>query len=321
MKSSARFLLTAAVAALVVACAPGTGSLGSLPPVPSSPSPPASAEPSAPDVTPGPTSTPTSPASSPGSSPSSGPTSRPTASPVETVVVRAYFLLGDSLVPVLREVPKTAAVGGAAIDALLGGPNQAEQNARIGSAIPAGSQLLGLTIKDRLATVDLSSEFESGGGSASMFGRLAQVVYTLTQFPTVDSVAFRIEGRAVTVFSAEGITLDGPQSRADYDGQLAAIWVDRPAWGAAFGNPGRVTGSANVFEAEFRVAVLDASGRVLVDQPVMATCGTGCRGTFDVTLRYDVARAQYGTLRVYEPSAKDGSPINVREYRVWLTPA
>ncbi len=235
--------------------------------------------------------------------------------------MRAYFLLGDSLVPVLREVPKTAAVGGAAIDALLGGPNQAEQNARIGSAIPAGSQLLGLTIKDRLATVDLSSEFESGGGSASMFGRLAQVVYTLTQFPTVDSVAFRIEGRAVTVFSAEGITLDGPQSRADYDGQLAAIWVDRPAWGAAFGNPGRVTGSANVFEAEFRVAVLDASGRVLVDQPVMATCGTGCRGTFDVTLRYDVARAQYGTLRVYEPSAKDGSPINVREYRVWLTPA
>jgi hypothetical protein len=53
----------------------------------------------------------------------------------------------------------------------------------------------------------------------------------------------------------------------------------------------------------------------------MATCGTGCRGTFDVTIAYDVAKAQWGTLRVWDGSAKDGSPENVREYPVWLTPA
>ena len=52
----------------------------------------------------------------------------------------------------------------------------------------------------------------------------------------------------------------------------------------------------------------------------MATCGTGCRGTFDVTLDYNVSAAQWGTLRVYAGSAKDGSPENVREYPVWLTP-
>ena len=52
----------------------------------------------------------------------------------------------------------------------------------------------------------------------------------------------------------------------------------------------------------------------------MATCGSGCRGTFDATIAYDVAKAQYGTLHVYEPSAKDGSPVNIRDYRVWLTP-
>ncbi len=52
----------------------------------------------------------------------------------------------------------------------------------------------------------------------------------------------------------------------------------------------------------------------------MATCGSGCRGTFDVTAQYKVTKAQWGTLRAYNPSAKDGSPEDVREYPVWLTP-
>ncbi len=81
---------------------------------------------------------------------------------------------------------------------------------------PAVRRLLGLSIKNGVATVDLSSEFESGGGSASAMIRLGQVVYTLTQFPTVQSVLFQIEGRQVTVFGSEGIVLDGPVARADY---------------------------------------------------------------------------------------------------------
>jgi hypothetical protein len=103
--------------------------------------------------------------------------------------------------------------------------------------------------------------------------------------------------------------------------QLPAIFVDRPASGGAIGNPARVAGSADVFEATFRVTLLDGRGRTLVDQQVMATCGSGCRGTFDVMLRYDVPEAQWGTLRAWDGSARDGTPENVREYPVWLTPA
>jgi hypothetical protein len=207
------------------------------------------------------------------------------------------------------------------MNALLAGPTASESGDReITTAIPTGSQLLGLTIDGDVATVDLSGEFESGGGSASVLTRLGQVVYTLTQFPTVRSVLFHVDGKPVTVFGGEGVILDKPVDRADYLDLLPAIWVDRPAWNAAIGNPAKVTGSANVFEATFRVAVLDGAGKVLADAQVMATCGTGCRGTFSTTVAYTISKAQYGTLRVYEPSAKDGTPVNVRDYRVWLTP-
>jgi hypothetical protein len=154
-----------------------------------------------------------------------------------------------------------------------------------------------------------------------MSARLAQVVYTLTQFPTIDRVRFELEGKPVRTFSSEGIVLDGPVNRADYRDMLPPIFVDRPAWGASLGNPGRVSGLANVFEATFRVQLLDAKGGLLADKQVMATCGTGCWGRFETDLDYDVSKGQYGTLRVFNLSAKDGSPENVSEYSVWLTPA
>ena len=69
-----------------------------------------------------------------------------------------------------------------------------------------------------------------------------------------------------------------------------------------------------------QVTLLDGAGRTLVEEFVMATCGTGCRGTFETTLEYDVPSAQWGTLRVWEASARDGEPIHVRDYPVWLTP-
>lgn len=258
--------------------------------------------------------------------PSTSPAPTPTSGDA-TTIVRAYFFLpgardSEGLVPVLREVPETEAVATAAMHELLEGPNAVETSDHaMTSAIPEGSSLLGLAIEDGVATVDLSSAFESGGGSLSILVRLAQVVYTLTQFPTVEAVAFRIEGRPVTVFSAEGIVLDGPVGRSDYEDLLPLIWVDQPAFGAELGNPGRISGSANTFEAAFLVTLLDTERRVIVEVPAMATCGTGCRGTFDVTLPYDVPEPAWGTLRVWAGSAQDGSPVHVREYPVWLTPA
>lgn len=328
MKRMSSILITGTLIAILAACSGSTGTLGSIPSAVPTPSTAASNDPAGSDLTPAPsdaTTPSTTPSQDPGSSANAMPT--PVASPAGNTIVRAYFLLGgqpgsEGLVPVLREIPKTTAVASAAMNALLAGPTTAESGDRtITSAIPAGTRLLGVTINGSVATVDLSTEFDSGGGTASMQYRLGQVVYTLTQFTTVKSVAFQIEGQTVTVFGSEGIVLDGPVGRADYFDQLPSIFVDRPAYGAALGNPGHVSGNANVFEATFRIAILDGDGKTLVDQQVMATCGTGCRGTFDATMRYTVGKAQWGTLRAYNLSAKDGTPVEIREYPVWLTPA
>jgi germination protein M len=308
-------LVALLVALLVAACGPTTADLGAVA------TPPPTEEPSialpSDEPTPGQSS---EPSGAPGESP--GPGATPDATPDSSggaSTVRAYFFLGSftdnaGLVPVLREIPRTRAVGSAAMRALFKGPNDAELGARpaMYTDVPDGTSFLGLTIDAGRATVNVSKEFESGGGAASVRGRLAQVVYTLTQFPNVTSVAFLVDGRAPLVFTSD-------YAREDFGDVLPAIFVDRPAWGGVLANPGRITGTANVFEAEFRLQILDGAGRALADAHVTATCGTGCRGAFDVTVPYSVAKASWGTLRVFEPSAKDGSPVGVTEYPVWLT--
>jgi hypothetical protein len=313
-----------AIVALVGACGGNSGSLGSVPVTSASPDP--SVALGSPDATPAPSDeTSIEPSGAPSASADPGSSAAPTPTPSGTTIVRAYFWLGglpgsDGLVAVLREVPGTKTVARAAVTAVLAGPTSAEKNRAITSAIPDGSQLLGLSIDGGVATVDLSNEFESGGGSASVLTRLGQMVYTLTQFPTVKSVVFQIEGVTKQTFSSEGVVLDKPATRADYVELLPDIWVDRPAFNAAIGNPAHITGNSNVFEATFRIAILDASGKTLADEMVMASCGTGCRGTFDVTIPYTVSKGQYGILRAYNLSAKDGKPESIRDYRVWLTP-
>ena len=66
--------------------------------------------------------------------------------------------------------------------------------------------------------------------------------------------------------------------------------------------------------------MLDADGTILIEEPMMATSGTGTRGTFDVTVEFDAQPGAQITLRVFEHSAKDGSEINVVEIPLMVGP-
>jgi hypothetical protein len=240
-----------------------------------------------------------------------------TSTPASTTDIRVYLLRGEELGAARRTGP-AATPARAAMEALLEGPNDADRSAGLTTAVPEGTRLLGLDIADGTATVDLSSEFASGGGSLSMQARVAEVVYTLTQFPTVQRVSFRVDGEAVDALGGEGLVLSEPQARSDWEALTPAILVEDPLPGDAVTSPFRVTGTANTFEATFIVTLIDAKGAKVYEQPAMATSGSGTRGTFDVTVAFTGAAPGAGTLRVWESSARDGSATNVVEIPVRL---
>ena len=245
--------------------------------------------------------------------------------PAEPVSFQVWFAAPDlderlngggdpKLFPVRRSA-QTVAVGRAALEELIAGPTAADGE-RVSSAVPADTRLLGLNIEDGLATVDLSSEFESGGGSLSMQMRLAQVVFTLTQFPTVDRVEFRLDGEPVDVFSGEGIVLDEPVDRSDYEDLMPAILVDQPTPGARISSPVTVSGSANVFEANVTVRILDASGKELTKTFTTATCGTGCRGDFSVAVPFPAQTAGSEGFVVVEDDDAAGMGFPPHQVRI-----
>ncbi|RIK45539.1 MAG: hypothetical protein DCC58_06090 [Chloroflexi bacterium] len=264
-----------------------------------------------PTTPPAPTTAPATPTSAPTSEPTSAPAT-PTA-PTETLTLSVYFIRDEKVGTAHRVVPHTLQVAAAAMEALLAGPTEEEAAAGLTSAIPEGTRLLGVSLTNGIATVNLTKEFESGGGSLSMGARLAQVVYTVTQFPTVEGVLFALDGELVEVFGGEGLILDGPRDRSDFEAFTPAIFVEAPAVGDTVSGTLRVWGTANTFEAAFMVTLRDADGEIVFEEPAMATSGTGTRGTFDLTFDLDPTLSGDATLIVWESSAKDGQPINVVE--------
>jgi hypothetical protein len=236
------------------------------------------------------------------------------------MVVSAYFVRGEQVAPVHRTIDRTVATSQAALSELLAGPTGAEQEIGFDTGLPAGTALETVSIGPAgIATVELSPAFAEGGGSLSMQLRLAQVVFTLTQFDTVTGVQLADEGEPIDVFGSEGIVLDGPLTRDDFEDLTPAILVEGPAPFDVVGNPLRVHGTANVFEAAFMVRLTDAGGNVVDEGPQMATSGTGTRGTFDLTIDTVGATAGRAELRLWEASARDGSDVNVVTIPLELT--
>jgi hypothetical protein len=140
-----------------------------------------------------------------------------TAAPQPTTDVSVWLVRGEALQPVTRAVPRVARIGAEAVKALLAGPTTAEARSGLTSAIPAATRFNDLVIgSDGIAKVDLSRDFETGGGSLGLTLRLGQVTCTVGQFPTVKGVRFALAGELVSVFSGDGIVLDKPVTCDSY---------------------------------------------------------------------------------------------------------
>ena len=191
------------------------------------------------------------------------------------------------------------------------------------TAVPAGTTRNGLVdVAAGVATVDLSDNFDDGGGSATMLARLGQLTYTLAAFPTIDSVMLELDGAPVTIFSSEGIDISTGMDR-DYflgTGVISENLVDSPAYWQYVSSPIQVKGIARAFEATVLWALYDNDGAELTSGFTTATTAGPDWGDMLFSIPYTVDRPQVGTLQVWEESAKDGSMLFLRETVLWLTP-
>ncbi|WP_112624148.1 Gmad2 immunoglobulin-like domain-containing protein, partial [Micromonospora saelicesensis] len=195
--------------------------------------------------------------------------------------------------------PATVATSRLALTELAAGPNPAEAATGMITLLPAGVEVT--RIADGVATLGVPS----AGDPATRRLREAQVVWTLTQFPSVRQV--RLDGAA-------------PVDRGDYADLLPPIVVTGPIPGERVSAPLVVTGTATVFEATVSVRVLDAAGREVATGFGTASCGSGCRGGYRVLVGWRTVREQKGTVEVYEVSAENGARINTMAVPVVLAP-
>jgi spore germination protein GerM len=86
----------------------------------------------------------------------------------------------------------------------------------LSSTIPQGTKLRGVKVQNDGIHVDLSEEFTSGGGSASMTGRVAQILYTATTLQPGAKVWIDVEGKQLDVLGGEGLELEQPLTRQSF---------------------------------------------------------------------------------------------------------
>ena len=127
-----------------------------------------------------------------------------------TQEIEVYWILGQDLQPSTVRIPKTLAIGTAALNQLLWGPPPGNQ-AGFTTTLPTPEEVLSypgreedweervtlrkLVIEDGVATADFSPEMAAYGGDPARAQLIRdQVVRTLKQFPTVSEVRITIEG-------------------------------------------------------------------------------------------------------------------------------
>ena len=148
----------------------------------------------------------------------------PVEQPVEKVYVNVFFIGQNAnkeevYKAVNREYDKD--VDGSkikfAIQSLIAGPKTDERAKGVYSEIPAGTRLISINESADKVIINLSGDFENGGGTDSLYKRIYQIIKTAKQ-NTTKPVYLYIEGSEAEVIGGEGIMINQPLNENSLDG-------------------------------------------------------------------------------------------------------
>lgn len=147
----------------------------------------------------------------------------PTAKAVRKVYVNIFFIgHNENKEEVYRAVKreyneeKDGSKLRFAIENLLTGPTAKESAKGVYTEIPQGTRLISLEETPEKASINLSGDFENGGGTDGLYKRLYQLIKTSNKNANT-SVYLYINGKQAEVVGGEGIMINQPLNERSLD--------------------------------------------------------------------------------------------------------
>ncbi|MBQ2871474.1 GerMN domain-containing protein [bacterium] len=135
-----------------------------------------------------------------------------TTSAVSENLVAIYYTNANNgeLEKVIKTVPPESNKLNFALKELVNGPSFKERNQGLSSEIPKGTKILNIITRDKSIIIDLSNEFQYGGGTESQYTRLNQLIKTVVNLKLNKPVYLYLNGEQADVIGGEGILINQP---------------------------------------------------------------------------------------------------------------
>lgn len=96
-----------------------------------------------------------------------------------------------------------------ALKSLVNGPSAKEKKLGVYTEVPAGTRLISITETPSKVVINLSEEFELGGGTDGLYKRLFQLIKTSKKNSNLP-IYLQLNGKQVDVIGGEGIMINQP---------------------------------------------------------------------------------------------------------------
>lgn len=129
--------------------------------------------------------------------------------PVNDELVKICLVNSDSKPVIIERKAKENNLENAIIE-LLKGTTSSDRLQGAYTEIPKGTRLLSLKDTGNSIAINLSKEFEEGGGAQSVQSRLLQLIKTVDMYGNSKPIYLYIEGKKIEYLGGEGIYVEQP---------------------------------------------------------------------------------------------------------------